>query len=318
VSSLNPALAVAAGRPHLATLGFHRLTLLLVGLNATVALVTFPFYESFGLAIDWSSFTVPLVATAFAIAGWLGPVATPGRAAELPIAESLLVFVLMAACCTVVTPAQYLAVALDRPLADGWLARADAFMGISVPEAVSWTRSHPWLVRVLWLSYFSLQAQFVAPILLLGILRRDRDRLWEFAFHFHVCLIATLLGLVLFPAMCAFGYYRFEALIDQTVFIRDFAALRSGTFTVLRLTELEGLITFPTFHVAGGLIVTWVFRRYAAVFAGLLLLNTLMIASTVLLGPHYAIDIVASVALVGLSILLYRHWGRRLLGASEP
>jgi len=87
---------------------------------------------------------------------------------------------------------------------------------------------------------------------------------------------------------------------------------------VLRLTELEGLITFPSFHVAGGLIVTWVFRRYAAVFAGLLLLNTLMIASTVLLGPHYAIDIVASVALVGLSILLYRHWGRRLLGASEP
>ena len=67
----------------------------------------------------------------------------------------------------------------------------------------------------------------------------------EYAFNFHVCLIVTLIGLALFPAMCAFSYYGFESLIDQTRFIRHFKALRAGSFKVLQLRELEGLITFP-------------------------------------------------------------------------
>ena len=301
-----------APRPTAADLGFHRLALLLFAMNAAVVVATLPFYGAYGLKIDWSTFTPSLVAIGFAVVGWVAHRSSPGRPSEWPVAESFVAFMAIAVAFSVVTPAQYLAVALDRPLADPWLARADAWMGISVPEAVRWTSGHPWLTGILAASYYSLMPQFIAPIVVLGLFYRDRDALWEYAFNFHFCLLVTLLGLALFPAACAFTYYGFESLIEQERFIRHFEALRNGTFTLLQLQELEGLITFPSFHVAGGLMVTWVFRRYPKMFALLLVLNVLMIASTVLLGPHYAIDIVASTVLFVVSAWIYSRWASRL------
>jgi hypothetical protein len=299
-------------RPSLGDLGLHRLAALLLGLNAAVVIATMPFYRSAGLAIDWTTFGPSAAAIGFAAICWYAHRSTPGRPSEWPIAETFVAFVLIALLFSVVTPAQYLAVALNRPLADPWLARADAFLGISVPGAVAWTKTHPLLVSVLAASYYSLAPQFIAPIAILGLYRRDRDALWEYIFNFHVCLILTLIGLVLFPAMCAFSYYGFESLIDQTRFISHFNAVRGGHFSVLRLRDLEGLITFPSFHVAGGLMVTWAFRAYRRMFAALIVLNTLMIASTVLLGPHYAVDLIASAAVFAASVWLYHRWGREL------
>jgi len=307
--------SLRAGGPSLRDLGLHKLALLLLGLNVAVLIATVPFYGSFGLVIDWSTFVPSLMAVGFAAIGWLAHRSTPGRPSEWPIAETFVAFSLIALLFSVVTPAQYLAVALNQPLADPWLARADAFLRISVPDAVAWTSTHPQLVSILVFSYYSLAPQFIAPMVVLGLYYRDRDALWEYVFNFHVCLILTLIGLALFPAMCAFSYYGFESLIDQTRFIRHFDALRAGTFKVLQLRELEGLITFPSFHVAGGFMVTWAFRHYRRMFAALFVLNTLMIASTVLLGPHYAVDIIASAIVFGTSAWLYSRWGRRLAGS---
>jgi hypothetical protein len=305
--------AVPSASP--ADLGFHKLAVFLLALNGLVALGTLPFYERFGMLIHWSTFLPSIMAIAVAAIGWIAHYSAPGRPSEWPIAESLIAFILIAICCCVVTPAQYLAVALKRPLADAWLARADALVGISVPSAVLWAKSHPIFASLLSLSYASLMPQFVAPIVVLGLYYRDRDALWEYAFNFQVCLVVTLVGLALFPAMCAFSYYGFESLIDQTGFIRDFNALRDGTFRDVRLGDLEGLITFPSFHVAGALMVTWAFRRHRFICAALILVNSLMIASTILLGPHYAVDIVASTALFAASTGVYRSWGRALITA---
>ena len=299
-------------RPSPADLGLHRLAGLLLALNVAVVAATLPFYRSFGLVLEWGSFLPSAAALGFAVIGWLAHRSTPGRPSEWPLAESFVAFSLVALQFSIVTPAQYLAVALNRPLADPWLARADALLGISVPGAVAWTAAYPALVSVLLFSYYSLAPQFIAPIVLLGLWYRDRDGLWEYVFNFHVCLVLTLIGLALFPAMCAFSYYGFESLIDQGRFIRHFEALRGGNFRLLELTELEGLITFPSFHVAGGLMVTWVFRRYRRLFALLFVLNVLMIASTVLLGAHYAVDIIASFIIFVMSQWLYVRWGRQL------
>jgi membrane-associated phospholipid phosphatase len=304
-------------RPSSRDLGVHRLFFFLLALNAMIAVVTVPFYGSFGLTIDWQTFAPSLAAIAFAALGWLAHRSTPGRASEWPIAETFVAFTLIALCFSVVTPAQYLAVALKRPLVDPWLARADAFLGISVPDAVAWTRQRPGLASILALSYYSLAPQFVAPLVILGLYYRDRYALWEYTFNFHICLAITLLGLALFPAACAFTYYGFESLIDQTRFTHHFDSVRNGTFTKLQLRELEGLITFPSFHVAGGLMVTWAFRRYRVLFIGFAALNALMIASTVFLGPHYLVDIFASAAVFAASAWAYSRWAYRLAGARE-
>ena len=119
--------------------------LALAALNVTVLLVTMPFYGQYGLIVDWRTFVPSIVAIGLATVAWLSHVSTPGRPAEWAIAESFVAFILIAFCCMVITPAQYLAVALKRPLADAWLAQADALLGLSVPAAVNWTRTHSWL-----------------------------------------------------------------------------------------------------------------------------------------------------------------------------
>ena len=63
-------------------------------------------------------------------------------------------------------------------------------------------------------------------------------------------------------------------------------------------------------------MVTWAFRQHRWMFIAFFVLNTLMIASTVLLGPHYAVDIIASIIVFAASAWLYSRWGRQLAATS--
>jgi hypothetical protein len=62
----------------------------------------------------------------------------------------------------------------------------------------------------------------------------------------------------------------------------------------------------PSFHVAGGLMVTWVFRGYRRPFVLLLVLNVLMIASTFMTGAHYFVDVLSTLVMFALSVGVYR------------
>ena len=65
----------------------------------------------------------------------------------------------------------------------------------------------------------------------------------------------------------------FTPTIDQARVVRQIGALRAGTFHVIDFTDLEGLITMPSFHAAGAMMVTWAFRRHRAVFLPLVIIS---------------------------------------------
>ena len=180
-----------------------------------------------------------------------------------------------------------------------------------VPTLVLWTRTHPWLVRrhlPAW-SYASLLPQLFLPVFVLGFWYRDRAAVWEYAFHFHVCLVVTLVCFALFPAACVFSFYGFESILDQSRFIAHFGDVRAGLMTVIDPSNTDGLISFPSFHTAGALMTTWALRRSRIWVTLLGVLNTGLIAATVLLGAHYVIDLLATCALCGVSLALYRTIG---------
>ena len=70
-------------------------------------------------------------------------------------------------------------------------------------------------------------------------------------------------------------------------------------------SNAEGLVSCPSFHAAGALMTTW---RCGAHGSGdaVGVLNTGLIAATVLFGAHYVIDLLATVALCGVGLALYR------------
>ena len=218
----------------------------------------------------------------------------------------------------ILSPAQYVAAAFNRPLIDPFLAKADALMGIDVSALAQWSREHPRTNRLLVLAYGSFILQLALIPAVLGIILRDRSALWEYVFHFHLCAAITVTMLALFPAECAFQYYRFESTMNQSRFIAHFNGVRDGSFTRLHFGDLEGLISMPSFHMAGALMVLWALRRHPRTLAPMLMLNGLLILSTITTGAHYAVDLLATLVMFAGSVWIWRTWGQALLLRQPP
>jgi hypothetical protein len=291
-----------------ANLGLNKLSLALVGVQLLTLVLLAVVYSGSDLTIAWSTALPKVIGLGGVGAVWLYLFGNPGRnPREWPIAESFAVLLLVICLSLIVGTGQYLVALLRRPLFDAHLAAADRLLGVSVPGLVAWTRQHEWLAVVLRLAYFTLLPQFVLVVLGVGVVLKDRARLWEFAFHFHFCALVTLAALGLFPAECAFTFYGFESLIDQGRFIEHFESLRAATFQTIRFDEIEGLISFPSFHVAGALMVTWAFRGRRAWLFPLIVLNTGLIAATFMTGAHYVVDVLATVVMFTISLWAYGH-----------
>jgi hypothetical protein len=296
-----------------AELGLNRLAWCFILLQLALLAATCVLYQRFGLSIVWSSTAVYATALSMFTLAWLCHFLWPGRPGEWVVAETLLIALLLLSLTYIVAPAQYAAVALKRPLIDASLAAADRVLGVHVPTLAAWTREHSMISRVLTLAYITIGPQLFLPVIVLGLFKRERARLWEYCFNFHFCLVLTLLALAFFPAACAFNFYGFESTLDQTRFTTHFMRLREGSFSEIHYDKMEGLISMPSFHVAAGLMVTWAFRQHRTWMVCLACLNVLMIAATFMSGAHYFVDVVATAALFVAGVVIYDMWGARLV-----
>jgi hypothetical protein len=300
-----------------AKVGLNRLAIRLMLLDVAVLVVSASIYARFDLSIEWSPAASVGVGVLLLLVGlWLLYRFSRSTETEYRIAEVIFVLVLTIVFANVCAFTQYAAVALKSPYADPWLAAADARLGIYVPDFARWTNQHHAVALALSVAYISHVPQFGLALFGLGALR-DREALWEFAFHFQVCLTMAMIALALWPAVCPPAYYGAESSIDMTDLIAQIKGFHQGAMTVVNITDLHGLVSFPSFHVAGGLIVTWVFRRHPRFFVPLVILNMAMVASTFMTGVHYVVDVLAALPMVLVSLAMFERWGKRLI-AIEP
>ncbi len=302
----------ATRRPSLRHFGLNPLGQLLLGLNVFTLAAGVLLLVGGRVSIEWSTAWPAGALLSALVVVWLNLYFFPGSPKERFVAEVLFVTFAMLLLTNVLVPMQYGALALGAPYADSWLARADAWLGVSVPAMTGWARTHPPAALALNVIYFTFAPQMLLTVLVLAALR-DRDRLWEFAFHFHVCLIVTIAALGIWPAICAPAFYGYQPTVEMTRTIGQIKGFHDGLMTSVRFDDLDGLVSFPSFHVAGALLVMWAFRGRRRILLSLIALNTGLILSTMFTGEHYAIDIVGAFPLVAASIAAYRWGGRRLL-----
>ena len=280
----------------------------LLCVQALVLLFDVLSFRSAGLRLV--ALSVPAaVAGLLAVVGmWAYFAAYPGRnPKEWVIGETFLALALFLTLGALLGPAQYGGAALNRPYIDHALAAADAAMGINVSSLAAWTRGHPALAATLTRVYYTLLPQFFLPFLLLGFVFRDRRALWEYIALMHVAAAVTVVCFALWPAACAPQHYGFHPVgIDQSRVFRHLAGLRDGTMTVVRIGDIDGLVSLPSFHVLGAMCVTWAFRRRRWIVAPLIAVNVLLALATFVTGVHYAIDVVAAVAIFPCAVWLYR------------
>lgn len=187
------------------------------------------------------------------------------------------------------------------PYTDALLSGWDVAMGFDWLAYFRFVQENDAVRVLLDYSYESLSlTSFIAFVILMVLpdLRRARYFLETFLVTAVICTAAGMF----FPAEAAVAYYLGQA--DQ---MRNFATppgvyhldhmmqLRSGQPFAMDVNNLPGLVTFPSFHTAAGIILVASFWR-TRLFAPVLAYSTVMIASTPIYGGHYFVDLIAGIA----------------------
>ena len=204
----------------------------------------------------------------------------------------------------------YLLARESGALWDDRFAAWDHALGFDWLGYVRLVDSLPSLALLFRLSYVSLVPQVIALVCVLGFTLRLAE------------LRSTLLAAIvsgstivllspLFPAVSNFVHLGLDAADFRSVnphagylHLAHFTALRDGTMASLRLTEMQGIITFPSYHAGLATVTCWGFWRSGigsmrAIGCPVALLT---IAATPVDGGHYFVDVIAGVAIGILSI----------------
>ncbi|CAB3757897.1 MULTISPECIES: phosphatase PAP2 family protein [Burkholderia] len=225
-------------------------------------------------------------------------------------ALALLCIVTIAAFSQAVVLLDYRCVALAPPSIDADLVRFDALLGFHWPDLYGWLGAHAGLQRVLAVAYRSSIVQLVAVPFILAITRRYDD-LAEFMALFAFALLVAVLVSTPFPARSAFVHFGIADPGTAST-VSHYDLLRSGQLRRFSLSDSQGLVSMPSFHVMLALLLAYAVRHVRYVFPAALALNAVMIASSPTQGGHYLADVLAGIVFGVLSIVAVR---RRMAGS---
>lgn len=206
----------------------------------------------------------------------------------------------------------YLLARNGGPLWDSTFTAWDKSLGFDWHSTVRWVDAHPLVAAPLAVAYASLIPQVIVLILALGFAGRLKE-LRTFMLAAMICGAITILLSPLFPALNQFAYDHIVPasfprlnVADGYRELRDLQALRSGSITILRLRDLQGIIAFPSYHAGLAAITLWGFWKSGIKWVGwpgaLLAMTT--IVSTPVDGGHYLVDVLAGLALAACSLVL--------------
>jgi membrane-associated phospholipid phosphatase len=192
----------------------------------------------------------------------------------------------------------YLAASLNLPLQDNILARADALLGFDWPALSAWMSSHPWLSDTLTFTYTTILWQ---PFLIMFLTSVDApgSANSEFVWTF---LLGALIAIAVSGLVPALGY---EGVIGSP-HIDALREIRDGDWTVLDIRKVDGIITFPSFHAAVGILYVYSVRHIRWALCLLAPLNIALVLSTPTVGGHYFVDVIAGLLTASLAIWLTR------------
>lgn len=209
----------------------------------------------------------------------------------------------------------YLASATGRPLMDQTLAAMDAVVGFDWRAFLDLANGQPLVADTLVFAYHSLGRQL--PLLFIFLAFAKRPRLTEFIALLGVssALTGTLMAFV--PAAGAYAYFHPQQAVFGNFTARagmwhftELMKLRSGEPFDLLITRAEGLVTFPSYHTALGIMVVYALRDYRWLFWSIACLNAVMIVSTLPEGGHHLVDVIVGAMVAIVSIVAVRYVAR--------
>jgi hypothetical protein len=181
------------------------------------------------------------------------------------------------------------------PPIDDKIVYLESLLHIDIPTILAWTNNNPRLSYLLKILYDTLAYQMCflpLTIIALGKFHILKD-------YFFLLLFTTLIG---------FCFYYFfpttaPASIIKSPFFSSCQIATGIKFNQIHhhlnpTTMAGGLIALPSFHTIWALLCVYLLKEWKVLCSLLLIVNTLLIASCVLLGWHYLTDVISAVILV--------------------
>lgn len=289
----------------------HRLDRTIWALIAVIAgvVLTAPLFTNFNL--EWLTFAGPAAAVAVLCAGALvyrrwRP--EPRLATALECTAQLVAFTAVGA------PLSYLAAAAGGmfPLQDAMFEAADRALGFDWHGMLSWMNERKDAHVAFSLAYMSFTFQASMTVLALAFCGRHvqlRVFMLALALSALVCIAIS----VVVPCEGIWGFLKltasdYPAIVPATreLHLPIFHGLRDGSFRALTGLTSEGIITFPSFHTALGVIFVVALWPVPVLRWVGVVINALMMVSIPIDGGHYFVDMIAGTIIAVLSIAAAR------------
>ena len=205
----------------------------------------------------------------------------------------------------------YIAASSPRPFFDAELMIIDKSIGFDWLAYIAWVNQNPWANSVLKFAYHS---SFQIPCLFLfAAFAQQSLRLYSVM----LCLIFSVIIVIaisaIFPATSAFTYLHLQQenypnlyTLPSYAHVADLYKMRGDGENIIDLSNMKGIITFPSFHTSLAIILTWGFWAISWLRVPFLLLNSVMLAAIPVTGGHYLTDMIAGAAIAIMMILLIK------------
>lgn len=202
----------------------------------------------------------------------------------------------------------YLAVSMNRPLADDLLISMDEAIGFDWAAFIGFIDSHPSLSGFFSYAYSSFFFQLlILPIYLCLTGQATRAYGLVFAYIF-ITMSASFIS-IWFPALGTYAVYGVHSEDLSTInphygyfFLDQFNAVREQSSFLLDFGKAAGILTFPSVHAAVAALCAWAAWRSRILRYPLLVLNVAMALSAISHANHYLVDIIAGLGLTAFCL----------------
>lgn len=185
---------------------------------------------------------------------------------------------------------------------DKKILNLEHYLHLDLQATVAWTNSNEIVKKIAHIIYHSLGYQLITiPIVVM--LAKRYDVTYKFYF---LILTSWLMGTMIYYFFPTTGP---ASVIDSPFFAEDQRATGLKFWQlhhyIQPLSAAGGMIAMPSFHVIWGWLCIYLLKPWPIAFYSVLLINSLMIASCVLLGWHYFLDVIASIIILCASHTIY-------------
>ncbi|MEL6744925.1 MAG: phosphatase PAP2 family protein [Pseudomonadota bacterium] len=204
----------------------------------------------------------------------------------------------------------YLLLPIERPVIDPMLMVADSWLGYSWPAAVQFGADHPWFNLTVKYAYMTTMPQITVLVVLLGLTGR---RVWlhRLLVSISVTSVFLICFWALFPSHGPSAFYTLSQDLIRAVqpivgphYGETLKTMMAEGPKVVRPSDVEGLIAFPSYHTTLAFICAWCAFGFRPLFPAFLVLNALILPGTLIHGGHHLVDLPAGFLLFLIGALI--------------